>query len=99
MGFKPVDIKPQKELLLQHFATDPTISGVKASAMYRIRDLPKRMSELAQDGHVIIKTRKKDPRGQRYTEYRYGGKRKPRPAEQAFEGVPPVFFCAPVVAA
>jgi hypothetical protein len=93
MPFKPIDVKPQKELLLDHFKTDPTITGIKASGMYRIRDLPKRISELRAEGHIVIVTRKVDPRGQRYNEYRYGGfKPMSQGLDEVFGGEAPKFL-------
>jgi hypothetical protein len=75
MAFRTVGTKPQPEILLDHFRTRSSISGIEAAAMYRIRSLHRRIIDLEQRGYEFIKERKKDPTGQRYTRYHFIGKR------------------------
>jgi transcriptional regulator NrdR family protein len=83
MGFNTVNSKPMSTLILEHLQAGNDISPVEAAAMWRCRDLPKRISELIQAGHAIERVRRVDSTGQRYTRYRL------RPAPVRFsEGRP-----------
>lgn len=66
--------RPQTEILLDHFRVKPDISSLEASAMFRIRSLPRRILDLEAKGHRFMKVRRKDTTGQRYTRYFYLGK-------------------------
>jgi hypothetical protein len=62
-------MKPLTQKVLDHLRECGDISGVEASALYRCRDLPKRISELKHAGFVISREMKADPTGQRYARY------------------------------
>jgi hypothetical protein len=59
----------QLEMLTHHFATTNSISGIEAAAIYKIRALPRRISDLEERGWVFNRVWKKDPSGQRYKRY------------------------------
>ena len=63
----------QKNTLLNHFKARPNISGVEASAMYRVRSLSRRINDLEADGYTFRREMKKDPTGQRYVRYHFVG--------------------------
>jgi len=59
----------QLDLLRLHFSKTPTISNVEAQAIYRIRALPRRISDLEERGWEFSREWKTDPTGQRYRRY------------------------------
>lgn len=60
----------QEATILAHLRDVGSISGVEAQDLYRVRDLPKRISSLRlHHGVAIDRVFKKDRRGQRYAEY------------------------------
>ena len=64
----------QKQKVVNHLRKVGDISGVEAADLYRVRDLPKRMSEilgedLLRAGETIVKDRKRDNVGGRYMRY------------------------------
>lgn len=59
----------QKEILKEHFETRKTISNMEAQISYKIRALPRRISDLEEDGWVIDRAWKRDGAGQRYVRY------------------------------
>ena len=61
--------KTQKELLLKHFESVDNISNIEAQAIYKIRALPRRISDLKEEGYQFEHEWKKDPTGQRYMRY------------------------------
>lgn len=67
--FKRVNDRPMRYKILDLLRTGQDISGVEAAAMYRCRDLPKRISELRAEGHDIRSEQKQDATGQRYNRY------------------------------
>ena len=69
MSLPTVNDKPMKQKVLDHLLTGKTISGVEAAAMWRCRDLPKRISELRADGFIILRDMREDSTGQRYARY------------------------------
>lgn len=69
MAFKPRNGTPMKTLVLQHLRKHGNLSPIEASAMWACRDLPKRISELRQEGHAIEVEYKRDGMGQRYARY------------------------------
>lgn len=71
MAFKPLLPKSQKQLLLDHFTKKGSISGIEASALYRIRSLSRRINDLEADGHLFGRSMEEDPTGQRYVRYHY----------------------------
>jgi len=59
----------QIDMLKKHFETENSISGVEASAIYKIRSLPRRILDLKDEGYEFISEWKVDPTGQRYKRY------------------------------
>lgn len=60
----------QELTVLQHLLDVGTISGLEAEDLYRVRDLPKRISVLRKDyGVGIVRELRNDHRGQRYARY------------------------------
>jgi succinate dehydrogenase/fumarate reductase flavoprotein subunit len=62
-------MKPLTQQIYDHLRSEGNISGIEAAALYRCRDLPKRMSELKQAGVLFKRTMKSDHTGQRYARY------------------------------
>lgn len=69
MAFRTVGPKSQPELLADHFKTRPSISGIEAAALYRIRSLHRRILDLEAKGFEFMRERRTDPTGQRYVRY------------------------------
>lgn len=59
----------QQELLIRHFKVQTSISNIEAQMMYKIRALPRRISDLEERGMTFIRERKTDATGQRYVRY------------------------------
>ena len=59
----------QEQKVKKHLESGRHITGVIAQDMYRIRDLPKRISTLRKEGMNILGVMKRDLQGQRYHEY------------------------------
>jgi hypothetical protein len=59
----------QIEALIRHFETVGSISNVEAQSIYKIRALPRRISDLEKLGFKFERQRKKDLTGQRYVRY------------------------------
>ncbi len=59
----------QRDLLIHHFNTTNTISGVEAASIYKIRSLPRRIMYLKVMGYEFTSEWRKDPTGQRYKRY------------------------------
>ena len=59
----------QKDLLIHHFNTTNTISGVEAASIYKICSLPRRIMDLKVMGYEFTSEWRKDPTGQRYKRY------------------------------
>lgn len=62
-------MKPLTQKIYDHLISEGNISGVEAAALYRCRDLPKRMSEIKQAGFKFRREMKSDHTGQRYARY------------------------------
>lgn len=76
-------MKPLTQKIYDHLLEAGTISGIEAAALYRCRDLPKRISEIRQflnhiaadhpdvgmSVPVVRREMKNDPTGQRYARY------------------------------
>lgn len=62
-------LSPLTQTILDHLQRHGDLSGVEAQALYRCRDLPKRVSEIKQAGVKVIRHMKTDPTGQRYARY------------------------------
>jgi hypothetical protein len=73
--FRIVGEKPQTNLLLDHFSDKSSITAVEAAALYRIRSLSRRITDLSKGGHLFSKQHSVDPTGQRYVRYHYLGLR------------------------
>jgi hypothetical protein len=59
----------QIDKLIHHFKTAGTITNVEAQGVYKIRALPRRISDLEDRGYKFNRVRKTDLTGQRYTRY------------------------------
>lgn len=59
----------QESKILNHLKVVGTISGREAEDLYRVRDLPKRISVLRREGHPISREMRCDLTGQRYARY------------------------------
>ncbi len=59
----------QRELLIKHFESRNSISGVEAATIYKIRSLPRRIMDLKVMGYEFTSEWRKDPTGQRYKRY------------------------------
>ena len=59
----------QKELLIKHFESRKSISGVEAANIYKIRSLPRRILDLKEIGYSFSSEWRTDPTGQRYKRY------------------------------
>jgi len=80
MAFKPVGKKSQAALLVEHFEKGKTsITGVEAAALFRIRALPRRISDLEEKGFLFRREPCVDSTGQRYVRYVYTRKYHPTP--------------------
>ena len=59
----------QKEMLKKHFENTDNISNIEAQAVYKIRALPRRISDLKEEGYAFRHEGKTDLTGQRYMRY------------------------------
>lgn len=59
----------QLDMLKKHFGVRKTISNIEAQNLYRIRALPRRISDLEVIGMKFDRIMKTDPTGQRYVRY------------------------------
>ena len=59
----------QKEILKEHFETRKNISNMEAQISYKIRALPRRISDLEEEGWTFDREWRKDGAGQRYIRY------------------------------
>ena len=59
----------QRELLITHFESRSSISGVEAATIYKIRSLPRRIMDLKVMGYEFTSEWRTDPTGQRYKRY------------------------------
>lgn len=62
----------QRETIVEHLDKFGSISPLEARHVYGIERLASRIDELRQAGAAITSTIKRDARGKRYAEYRYG---------------------------
>lgn len=59
----------QIETLIRHFQHADSITNVEAQIVYKIRALPRRISDLENRGYKFKRVRKTDLTGQRYVRY------------------------------
>jgi hypothetical protein len=59
----------QIETLIRHFKEVGTITNMEAQSVYKIRALPRRISDLEKRGYSFKRVRKSDLTGQRYVRY------------------------------
>lgn len=59
----------QEEIVLRHLEAIGSITQPDAYDLYRIKDLPKRVSVLRQEGHSIDRTLLRGPDGRRWAHY------------------------------
>jgi len=59
----------QKELLIEHFRKNDTLSVMEAHTVYKIRSLPRRIMDLKVIGYRFDHERRTDATGQRYMRY------------------------------
>lgn len=69
MSFKPLNKKSMNGLILEHLQKGKTITAVEAAALWRVRSLTRRISDIRAKGHVILAEELKDSTGQKYTRY------------------------------
>ncbi|WP_405233588.1 helix-turn-helix domain-containing protein [Lentisalinibacter salinarum] len=62
----------QEEIVIRHLKETGWLTGRAAFDLYRIQDLPKRVSVLKREGHNIERFLKTDEEGRRYAVYRLG---------------------------
>lgn len=60
---------PQTYTVLTHLLNHGSLTAVEAAAVYKVRSLSKRISEIKQAGYGIKRTLHKDATGQRYAKY------------------------------
>jgi DNA-binding MarR family transcriptional regulator len=65
---------PQQQIILRHLRErkDHGLSQFEAQNLYRIAALPRRISDLEEQGVSIRRERKQDPTGRSYTRYFLG---------------------------
>lgn len=69
MSFKPLNKKSMTALILDHLKKGKTITAVEAAALWRVRSLTRRISDIRAKGHVILAEEQKDTTGQKYVRY------------------------------
>lgn len=65
----------QTQTLLKHLKKVGSISNLEAIHVHRIHALPRRISDLEEQGHEFIRERRKDVTGKRYVRYFYKGQK------------------------
>ena len=68
---KTVMQSSQETLILNHLKATKSISGVEASAIFKVRSLPRRIATLRERGYRIKSNHCTDSQGQRYVRYTY----------------------------
>lgn len=62
-------LKPQTQMILEHLKQYGHITPVEAGAVYKVRSLSKRISEIKEAGHKVKTQLRADACGQRYAHY------------------------------
>ena len=62
-------LSEQHRQIISHLDARGHITNVEAQAIYRIRALPRRISDLEANGYEFTRDWRKDPTGQRYVRY------------------------------
>jgi len=65
----PINERPMGALILSRLQKGKSITNIEAQALWRCRALPKRISELREQGHDIKAEWRKDSTGQSYVRY------------------------------
>lgn len=60
---------PQVQTVLNHLQNFGNLSTAEAATVYKIRSLPRRITDLKELGYNISVELKRDPTGQRYARY------------------------------
>lgn len=66
---KDGSLNPQSALVLKLLKEKGSLTGVEAAAVYRVRALPRRISDIKAAGHKISRVLSADVTGQRYARY------------------------------
>lgn len=61
---------PQTRKVLSHLLNVGNLSGIEAAALYKVRNLPRRICDLKEAGFNVDGEWKTDATGQRYKRYR-----------------------------
>lgn len=59
----------QVQTILKHLQTQGSITQAEAGLIYKIRALPRRISDLKAEGYKVVSRLKTDATGQRYARY------------------------------
>lgn len=70
--FRPLMGLAQEKLIIDHMLDKGSISGMEADHLYKVKDLPRRIYTLRNEGWKIASIRLKDNCGQRYVRYVLG---------------------------
>lgn len=62
-------MQKQTDLILQHLLQGLPLTRISADHLYRVASLPRRISDLREQGHNIVSRTKWDATGRRYAEY------------------------------
>ena len=63
------DYLTQERQIIEHFHHEKSLSGIEALHLYRVKDLPKRISVLRKQGYRIHGEWRRDTKGSRYMRY------------------------------
>lgn len=66
---KRTKLNPQAQLILDLMYNKGSVTAVEASAVYRVRALPRRIADIKEAGYKVRRVLLKDETGQRYARY------------------------------